>query len=188
MTQTVTLDGKKLQQIANASHSATVAITALALRERLRHFSDINRTKTQLIREGEKIVDSDYMKMWKDLQEAGVGSIVYGRKGKPDRFEWHYSLKKVAKSALEGTNEEVHKLVPEKKSAKQAKPTKVIRRKLSVEEKSQRANQSDAMNIGNEKLVFIPLRKGFNLEFTLPRDFSRDEAEIISQALHKVSA
>ena len=38
---------------------------------------------------------------WKELEAAGVGSIIYGRKGKPNRFSWHYSLKSVAQSYFE---------------------------------------------------------------------------------------
>lgn len=189
MTQTVTLNGKQLHGIAHASHTATVTITALALRERLRHFSDINRTKTQLIRQGEKIVDSDYSQMWKDLQAAGVGSIIYGRRGKPDRFEWHYSLKKVAKAALEGTNEEVQKLAnaPTKSKSKLVKSKS--RPKLYAVEKADRAKQADSVNVGRGlKMVCIALRKDFNVEFTLPANITKDEASFISSYISRLSA
>lgn len=198
--QVVTLNGAKLKQIAHASHTATVTMTSLALRERLRHSSDIVRTKNQLIREGEKIVDSDYMSMWEALQSEGVGSIVYGRKHKPDRFEWYYSLKQVAKAGLEGTNEEVEKINGFKKKAPLTLVKKQVRPKLSDSEMLQRAKSMTSLKskpapevrsnnvIHSKKLVFIPLRKDFNLEISLPMDLTTEELNIIQSALSRISA
>jgi hypothetical protein len=178
-TQSVTLDGVQLKKVAHASHTAEVTITALAIRERLRPFSDITRTKNQLVRNGEKIVEADYMNFWKGLQDAGVGVIVYGRKGKPDRFEWHYSMKKVAKAALDGTNEAVEKLqIPAKEKPAQ---DKVVRK-----EKSE-TRSTPKVHIHN-RMVFIPLRKDFCLEFSVPSDLSRDEIQVIENALRRLSA
>lgn len=108
----VTLDGKYLKTIAHSSDTAKAVLKALAGRERLRHFSDIARTKAQLLAEGLKVIDSEYMQLWKDLQAANVGSIVYGRRGNPSRFEWHYNLKTVADTALSGKNAQAARLDP----------------------------------------------------------------------------
>lgn len=108
----VTLDGNYLQTIAQSSGTAKAVLKSLAGRERLRHYSDIARTKAQLLASGAKVVDSEYMQLWKDLQAANVGSIVYGRRGNPSRFEWHYSLKTVADTALTGRNLQAKRLDP----------------------------------------------------------------------------
>lgn len=167
--QTVTLNGKQLREIAHKTRTAEITMTAMAMRERLRHFSDISRTRTQLLRAGEKIIDEDYKQFWKDLQAAGVGSIIYGRKGKPDRFEWHYSLKKVAKAALEGTDEKAERVTAETLSLPE-----------NVEAKS-----SSPSSKHNDRLVYIPLRNNFDVEIRLPRDVSAQEIETIKKALER---
>lgn len=108
----VTLDGSYLQTIAQSSETARAVLKSLAGRERLRHDSDLARTKAQLLAEGTKVVDSEYMQLWRDLQAANVGSIVYGRRGNPSRFKWHYSLKTVADTALTGRNLQAKRLDP----------------------------------------------------------------------------
>lgn len=188
--QTITLNGSKLREIAHANPTAIVTMTALAMRERLRHVSDIPRTKNHLKRQGEKIVDADYMKLWKDLEAAGVGSIIYGRRNVPDRFEWHYSLKKVAKAAIEGTNELVEKLDTNQKGNVIDMPKKKQSRpKLSEAEKSQRAKQAEEVKTASgEKLVYIQLRDNYDLELKLPMDLNKDDVEIITRALNRHSA
>lgn len=177
----ITLNGSKLKSISNASHTAEVTITALALRERLRHFSDITRTRNLLVRSGEKIVDTDYMNFWKGLQDAGVGVIVYGRKGKADRFEWHYSMKKVAQAALEGKDQLADK-IPSVKAKPTKRPEQKIARKLHM------VKPTIAAPVKKEKLLYIPLRKDFNLEISVPSDLSKAEAEMIGSALRRLSA
>ena len=178
MQTQVTLDSNKLKQIANASHTAEAVMTHCALRTRLRSFTDIPRTQKELMRAGEKIVDKDYHVFWEQLQAAGAGVIVSSRNGKPPRFEWHYSMKKVAQSALEGKNIKAQRNEPTMvKSApvapKLTKPA-IPATKLKVVE--------------SPKLVFIPLRADFCLEFSVPVDFSKAEAEMISQALKRLAS
>lgn len=184
----VTLDGSKLKKIAHATHTAIVTATSLALRERLRHSSDITRTRNALARSGERIVESDYMQFWKDLQSAGVGAIVYGRRGKPDRFEWHFSLKSVAKACLEGSDEKAQKLasvpIPQEVDAKKVAKLRKIPPQMASEAKEVIVKSSGNVNTeSGQKLVYIPLRKDFDVEIKVPSDFSQDEAEIMARAL-----
>lgn len=186
-THTVKLDGEKLKKIGHANHTSEVIITALALRERLRHFSDITRLRNQLVRAGEKIVDEDYMVFWKSLEDAEVGSIVYGRKGKPDRFQWYVSMKLVAQAILEGKTEitaTVEKRKPRKALAKVAKFAK--RARIKTEEISKRRSVQPKLY---PKSVFIALPGGFDLEIPVPpKGFSDSEVEAIGRALRRLSA
>lgn len=175
---TTVLNGQKLREIAHKSHTATVTATSLALRERLRHSSDITRTRAELARQGERIVESDYMQFWKDLQSANVGSIVYGRKGKPDRFDWHYSLKSVAKACIEGGDVKADKLA----SKSESKPKKSSVR-LSEKEKETTVKKSGNVETMEGRLVYIPLRSDFHVEIKVPSNFNKDEAEILAKAL-----
>jgi len=174
---TVLLEGNKMKEIASASHTATVTINALANRQRLRHSSDITRLRSQLVRNGEKIVEVDYMKFWKDLEAANVGSIIYGRKNKPDRFKWFYNLKSVAKSAMEGSDEEAKQISspkiqftsPKKRFIRRRAKTNVV-----VEAKSEHVN---------EKIILIPLRANYHLEIKVPANVTKEEIKVIVNSL-----
>lgn len=166
---TIKLEGKLLKQVANANSTAGVVATSLALRERLRHFSDIRRTKMGLIKRGEKIVDNDYKKFWKDLEALGVGSIVYGRKGNADRFEWHYNLKRIASAAIDGTDIELNRI-----EIKDNQPTTKIPIKLVKPGVTQRN-------------VYIMLRDGISLNLNVPSDLTKNEIDLIFKALSQVS-
>lgn len=176
-TQSVRLDQGKLKQITNASHTAVVTMLLLALRERARGFSNITATKEQLIRMGEKIVDEDFQSFWKSLQDAGIGAIVYGRRGRPDRFQWHYSLKAIARVAIEGREELVKELAKKK-------PKRVVRKPVSAKPVSNKPRISAASKTVAEKLVFtIALKNGLTAEVTLPKGASDSEIERVCQAL-----
>lgn len=91
-----------LKDIANSSSTATSTMLFLGMRKRYRSSTTLSRVKRQLVHLGEKVVDKDYKSFWKQLEDAGAGHLVVGRKGHSTRFEWHYSLRQVAKSAIEG--------------------------------------------------------------------------------------
>lgn len=184
-----TLDGNKLKSIANASYTAEVVMTSLALRERVRGFSDITRTKTNLIRDKEKIIDSDYIKFWKSLEAAGVGSIHHPRPGDKDKnlkFEWHYSLRHIAEAALEGKDVKAERiLLNSKASLSDSKKAPV---KSAMVKENEAVNGAKEVSVGNnEKMVYIPLRSNFHLSIKVPADFSKDEADILAKALRSIS-
>lgn len=168
----VSLNGTVLKKIANSSHTAEVVMTDMALRERLRPFSDIQRTRNRLVREGEKIIEDDYKAFWKSLQDAGAGVIVYGRKGQPDRFQWHYSMKKVAEAALEGRDVQAEK-ISSKEAPKAEKPA---------------AQRSKPAPVRAETTVFIPLRPNFDLSVIVPSDLSKAEVKMIADLLARIAA
>lgn len=102
-----TIPGEVLYKIAHASETAENVFLALGIRERIRDFSNINSLKYELRREGLKIVEADYMKMWKDWQDAGLGTIVLGRGKKQTKFIHNYDMRKIAQSGLTGKDLEV---------------------------------------------------------------------------------
>lgn len=187
----VLLKGSVLKAIAHKNHTATVVATSLAIRVRLRHESDIVRTKNALIRDGEKIVDEDYSQFWEDLEKSGAGVIIYAQKdkgsdGRQETFKWHFSLKKVAEAMLTGQNitRSAQEPASQTEAPKAAAPmVKTIIRKgtaalasVPKQEKSQ-----------NERTVFIPLRPGFDLDFKVPSNLSKDEVETITRALSRAA-
>lgn len=175
---TMTLSGEKLKKLAHANHTATVTAMALASRERIRNFSDIRRTKAELIRQGEKIVDSDYIQFWKDLEAQGVGSIIYGRRGvKPDKFAWHYSLKAVSKSMIEGEDITV-KRFPDAPPLRGSSPEQ--------SSKIQRTAQVGAPEPLTQKVTVV-ISTNRIIELRVPDNFTKAEAERVATAIRSVA-
>lgn len=168
-SQSITLDGNKLKEIASRNETASITANSLATRERIRHHSDIIRTRAQLVRDGQRIVDSDYMQFWKELENAGVGSLIFGRKGKPNRFAWHFSLKSIAKSMLEGTNEKV--------------AGRTSKKLQSVEPAQQSSKQENGnMEPLTQKVTFV-LSATRVVELRVPDNFTKAEADKVYAAL-----
>jgi hypothetical protein len=71
----------------------------LSERIRFRHQTNLNKFRNDLLSAGHKIVEKEYIETFQKLDQLGVGSLIIGRRGKPNRFLWNYNLKDVAKSA-----------------------------------------------------------------------------------------
>lgn len=95
------LEKAKLAVIGHKNETSALLMKTFASRERVRSSTDLRRVKQNLMREGATIVQNDYMQFWKDLQAAGAGTIVYGTRGAPNRFEWGYSMKEVGRLGTE---------------------------------------------------------------------------------------
>lgn len=161
----IELDGQLLKKIAHKNATATVTATDLATRERIRVYSDIGRTRSRLIRQGAKIVDNDYMQFWEDLEKAGVGSIVRGRKDKADRFAWHYSLKDVSKSMLDGSD------------FKSSAPVEKVETKETGKSAHEKFTQKVTCVLGTDRVI----------ELKMPDHFTKDEAEAVCTAIRSLA-
>lgn len=166
-----TLDNAMLRKITNTSHTSVVTMLLLALRIRDREFSDLATTKDQLIKMGEKIVDDDYMKFWASLQAAGIGAIVHGRRGRGDRFRWHYSLRTIARAAIEGREEAVKALAAKKP----------VNKAIKVEKKKRGPKVQVTRP---QRMVYdIPLRGGRFAEVIVSGELSKSELRKVKTAL-----
>lgn len=101
------LSGEMLYKLGHATETHEAVCYALGTRQRVRDFSNINSLKWELRHEGFKIVEADYMQMWKDWQSAGLGVILLGRGKKQNKFIHYYDMRKIAAAALEGKDVEV---------------------------------------------------------------------------------
>jgi hypothetical protein len=95
-----TVDKSKLSELSKSNETATALFTEFANRKRFRWETDLRLQAAKLANKGYKVVDTDYLETWKQLETMGLGSIVYGRNGNSDRFKWRYSLKEVGKAAI----------------------------------------------------------------------------------------
>lgn len=105
----------QIQSIANESSTSKAIFSALSERERYRTRLNLKKFRYDLINKGEKIVEDEYLATFKRLQDLGIGALVIGRKGKPNRFLWHYNLKDVATASSGKSNVELRTLDKMKK-------------------------------------------------------------------------
>lgn len=185
------LNGERLKSVAHATHTAEIVATALAMRQRGRNETNVTLFEQILMRSGEKIVHDEYIQFWKDMQSAGLGSLVFGRKGGDTRFMWHYSLKSVAKAMIEGNTIEIERL-PSEKVVKKATPTRTKAkrgrppgRKNMVIAKPDNKMIKEPQPTPSAKLVYISLRPDFNVEINVPYDFNGRELGLIQDALKR---
>lgn len=121
------LNQASLQQVANSSVTSKAIFNALSERERYRDELNLRKFKRDLTKKGEKIVADEYLETFKMLQDLGVGALVIGRRGKPNRFIWDYDLKAVAKNGVGKSSEPIKHLHAEPLKVKRGpgRPRKV---------------------------------------------------------------
>jgi uncharacterized protein YfkK (UPF0435 family) len=91
----------KLQTTAKNKEFAKDVFSILASRERFRSRSDIDAIFRELeTLKGTQLDYFKYLDVWKDIEKMGLGTMVYGRKGNPNRFVWNANLKHVGRLAL----------------------------------------------------------------------------------------
>lgn len=192
MQQSHVLDKEKLKKITNASHTATVAMVMLGFKQRAHSFTNLASFKSKLAAAGEKVIDRDYMDFWRGLESAHVGSVVLGRRGKQTRFEWDYSLRQIARIAIEGKDDVVEKLSA-KQPRKRIVAGEMTTYNLPVEptakapkgiQEAPKAKSNQGAPSKEERLVYkIQVRPGYTLEVALPSDVSKEELEKIATQL-----
>lgn len=132
------LNQEELKNVAALNNTSKVVFDTLSKRVRFRRQTNLTNFHNDLMNKGEKIVESEFMDAFKALQILGVGSLIFGRNGKPNRFKWNYNLKDVAKVALNQDEAEINEMPtpapikrgrgrPRKNAMKQAKTIKVHR-------------------------------------------------------------
>lgn len=178
------LRGTQIQAVATKTPTAHEVGLALAERQRLRHFSDVSRMRTQLIRAGKQIVEKDYMAFWEGLQSIGAGTLVFPRtKNKPIIFQWHYNLKSIAKAMVEGTDEKFEKITAPVKRQVTKPKMEVVKPKTVINKTQARVVTVPASN----KMVFV-LGGNREVQINLPSDLNKAEAQTVCKGLLKASA
>lgn len=103
-----------MKRIVNKSGSAELAALSLSLRERMRPSINIDRLRSLLVRQGQKVVQSDYLQYWKDIEAEGLGYLSLGRMGNASRFYFACDPRKIGKAGVEGSNEHAAYIVKKK--------------------------------------------------------------------------
>lgn len=94
------LDKARLSTLASSNETAAAIFKDAAERQRISWETNLARYAVKLAHKGFKVVDEDFEKTWKALEDMGAGVIVRGRNGNADRFKWYYSLKEIGVGGL----------------------------------------------------------------------------------------
>jgi hypothetical protein len=94
------LNISKLRKIAHESDESEAIFECLKNRDRTRKVTDLRQLQYKLLDDGAKLTKEGVMRVFQQLQDEGIGSLIIGRKGNPTRFKWNYSIKKIGKIGL----------------------------------------------------------------------------------------
>jgi hypothetical protein len=87
-----------IKEAARKNPTARLVFKAMASRDRElrapKYEIELARLKHDLDQE-HNITNKNFYQVFKDLQDAGVGIMIMGRRGNPLRFKWFYSIKSV---------------------------------------------------------------------------------------------
>lgn len=89
-----------LTKVAQSSKAADVVFKYLAGRERAAWTLNLSRMYTDVTADGSNLSRETFNKVFEDLQKAGAGTIVHGRRGNPNRFVWNYNFREAATQTL----------------------------------------------------------------------------------------
>lgn len=171
------LDGLALNQTATATPTAQEVTLYLGTRQRMRSaLTDLDATEKKLLRMGKKIVHAEYTKYWEALQAQGVGSIVHGRGGNPTRFVWSYSLREVAKAAIEGKDLNATPVV-------NPAPRPMIKPVLS--QSSRQILKTGDKKPARKKLTIVGKKKGGRPPTVVSLNLSLNEVQTLQRILAK---
>lgn len=179
MSQTSDVNESRLQKLGKSNDTAERVVSFLASRERNRDFLDLRRLKTSLMRDGERIIEEEYMEFFEQLEAEGVGSIIRSRLGRPSKFVLNYSIKDVFKLMHDGsTSGKLKRLGPSTK------------RKLAPELDGEELDDSTIVSENNlepltQKVTFV-LSSTRVVELRIPDEVTAQEIESIVTGLKSV--
>lgn len=117
--QTIELNGPALKAEAEKSHEFLTLVYYGANRDRNREITDIEQMRKGIeLRNKETLHPDRWIEAFKKLEDMGLGALIMGRRGNPNRFRWNYSLKAIGQAAVNGIHLTAHRIVPKEKGGK----------------------------------------------------------------------
>ena len=89
-----------LTKVATSSRASEIVFKHLAGRERAAWTSNLGRLYNEVTANGTNLSREAFNKVFEDLQKAGAGTIVLGRRGGANRFVWSYNFRDAATQTL----------------------------------------------------------------------------------------
>lgn len=189
--KSLSVHSKAVLNIANENETAREALHWMAVRERSFDKIEIPRFKQQLLNRGVKVVDEHLIGMFQKLDSLGIGALIFGRKGNPDRFELHFTMRDIGSLSYSDASVLAPKLqaLSDEKAkrnaylaARKKNPTPIKKRPG----RKPKAKSEDVVVTLANKTLYIHLAKNRAIEIVVPSDLNSEEARIISDALKSV--
>lgn len=174
----IKLNKERVKRAAALSHTATVTMLILGFRQRAHTSTTLASIKNQLTKMKEKINDRDFMDFWKELEAAGAGSLILGRRDKQTRFEWNYSLRRIAQLAIEGKEVDVKKFEERLKQSELEPVVKVVAPKKQIKKESTAIKQPSVV-------YNIQFKPGYMAQVILPEDISEEELQRLTNCIRQ---
>ncbi len=180
MNNAMIVDLEKLKAISTENQSSKSVFKYLFERRRGRQDTNIKRVQRLLKESGEPVNSNEISDVFRKLQELGIGKIVFGRRGNPNRFMWTANLLSI-KELLEGKSQQLYKQNPTAKKLNQPKLTS------SIEAPPVVAQEPEKKVVEPKRLrqTFI-VRKG-EIEIEVPAVITDEEAKSIVALLSAAS-
>lgn len=137
-----------IKSVSNLSATSKIVFEALAKRQRFSRKTNLNKFHQILLNNGCKVIETEYYEVFKKLQELEIGRFIQGKNGSPNKFEWYFDLKGLAKMAFDKST---------------MKPNTVIQLRPKVDEQFMDVTFKVPATIKPEVLTYIKdLVEGFN--------------------------
>lgn len=159
------LNVSMLKKITEEDKAANVVFKSFLDRKRDRRTTDLRQYHGRLAKAGVTLNMHEVVGVFKKLEDAGAGSLILSRGGKPLRFRWDYSLKSIGKVATGTQGNNVIRLVTGVKGR---------RKRVDVQPK---APTPITEKVPSKIVAIFSLRNGQKIQLTLPGDFNKEDAE-----------
>lgn len=103
-------DVSRLQRLYRISAVNKASFDSMAARQYGSSETKVDRLLRKLGNSGVEASRKDVLELFKELEAAGCGELIYGRRGHPTRFRWAVSIRDVGRAAA-GTTENVEPLL-----------------------------------------------------------------------------
>lgn len=182
--RSLTLTGSRMKEMANKSTSAEVVALSLSMRQRMRQVINLDRIRSELLRQGEDLNENDFMQYWRDLQAEGLGHIVHGRYGHDTTFLFQYDPRAIGKAAVEGVD---HKAIP----VTESRPRRRTNYRHGTMHQADRSyNQEFKMRTDGSRVSEEPrpTSKPFKLSIDVPSDLDEDSLKILLNTVKRLGS
>ena len=103
-----------VEAIAKSSDVSMQIFKHLSERKKVRKEINLGNLILTLLSQGKRFDLDSFYKTWKEMESKGLGTLVYGRNGKSDRFLVNYNLKLLGEAGVHGKPVEAPTVVPVK--------------------------------------------------------------------------
>jgi hypothetical protein len=181
----------ELKVIAHANPTAEAVFTALALKERSRAATDLQRFRLNYLeKQGFKVDEAQYVQVFEALHKLGLGKVERSSRGNARRFNWIYTSKSIGQAGLEGTVQPVRQVLITTKAQKANNLIQAIRDRREQANggaKPQAPVQHAKKAEFRETVIIMPMPSGKIIRLTTTDVLDDSEWRSVSDAVKKLA-